>query len=70
MSQYHRLEDGDWIRPKRRGFKEQCCDCGKVHDVDFRIVKSKGGGKRYIEFRAVQNARATTRARDRYHDET
>ena len=68
VTQYHQLRDGDWIRPRRRKFKEQCCDCGKVHDVDFRLVKSKKGNRYYIEFRAAANTRATARARSRYHD--
>lgn len=70
MSQYHKLIDGEWIRPKRKGFREQCCDCAKVHDVDYRIVKSKTGNRHFVEFKAVSNTRATRRARARYHDET
>jgi hypothetical protein len=34
-------EDG-WSRnvaPKMKGYKLGCCDCGLVHDVDFKVVK-------------------------------
>ena len=32
------FEDGEWMRPIKRGFKHQCCDCGLIHVVDFKIV--------------------------------
>jgi hypothetical protein len=31
---------GGWFAPDMRGFFPQCCKCGSVHKVDFRIVKS------------------------------
>lgn len=34
-----------------------CCDCGLVHDMDFRIVEGK------IQFRARRNNRATGQLR-------
>jgi transcription elongation factor Elf1 len=35
------LEDGwcDWVCPKPRGYLMQCCDCGLIHEVDFRVVQ-------------------------------
>lgn len=37
------LEDGwsDWEFPQMQGYKMACCDCGLVHDMDFRVVKTK-----------------------------
>lgn len=35
------LEDG-WSRevaPVMEGYKLACCDCGLVHDMDFKVVK-------------------------------
>lgn len=58
---YPQIVDGDWVRPKRRGYRDQCCHCGLIHAMDFRIVRR--GSKRYIEFRAVQDGRATAGAR-------
>lgn len=26
-----------WVQPVRRGYRMQCCDCGLIHLVDFRI---------------------------------
>ena len=57
MARYPILEDGQWLRPTRRGFKEQCCDCGLVHRMDFRLVNGT------IEFRVFRDKRATARAR-------
>lgn len=54
---YHVLKDGEWIRPRRRGFKEMCCDCHLVHLLEFRVVDGK------IEFRASRDERATAAAR-------
>lgn len=34
-------EDG-WsqeVAPKMLGYKMACCDCGLVHDMDFKVVK-------------------------------
>lgn len=37
----------EWVQPVVRGYKMQCCDCGLIHVLDFRI----GDGQR-IQFRA------------------
>ena len=38
---YIQAIDGEWIRPKMRGYRMRCCDCSLVHVVDFRIVGMK-----------------------------
>jgi hypothetical protein len=35
-----------WVFPRRRGYKHACCDCGLVHQMQFRLVG------RHIEFRS------------------
>jgi hypothetical protein len=57
---YHQIVDGEWIRPQKRRFREMCCDCCRVHDLDFRIVDGE------VEFRARRNNRATSAARRRF----
>jgi hypothetical protein len=57
MARYPELKDGEWYRPPRRGFCEQCCSCGLVHRWDFRI---KDGA---IEFRVFRDERRTAAAR-------
>ena len=46
-----------WTRPRMRNFREQCCDCGLIHRLDFRIVDGK------VEFRTRRDDRATAAAR-------
>jgi hypothetical protein len=42
---------GEWTRPRMRNFREQCCDCGLIHRLDFRIVAGQ------IEFRTRRDNR-------------
>ena len=55
---YDRVKDGEWVRPKMRGYREMCCDCSLIHRFDFRIVDG-----RHVEFRAFRDERATSAAR-------
>lgn len=40
---------GEWQQPKEKGYLMQCCDCGLVHRMDFRIYRGR------IQFRAFRN---------------
>lgn len=46
-----------WIAPRRSGYRLACCDCGLVHNMQFRVVDKQ------IQFRAQRNARATGQIR-------
>ena len=48
------VQDGEWVQPKRRGYLLQCCDCGLIHRLNFRLVKSKDGGRCWIQFQAFR----------------
>lgn len=61
MARYPSVQDGEWIRPVKRGYKMACCDCGLVHRVDFEHVKWGNGRK--IIFRAYRDERATAAKR-------
>lgn len=54
-------EDGwtEWVRPiyEPEPFRLACCDCGLVHDVEFRIFEGKP------EFRMRRNNRSTGQMR-------
>jgi hypothetical protein len=50
---YEDVKAGQWVQPKRRGYRMACCDCGLVHVFDFRVHA------RRIQFRAFRNERAT-----------
>lgn len=54
---YRVISYGEWTRPRMRNFREQCCDCGLIHRLDFRIVHGR------IEFRTRRDDRATAAAR-------
>jgi hypothetical protein len=40
---YPVIDYGEWTRPRMENFREQCCDCGLIHRVDFRIVDARTG---------------------------
>lgn len=56
---YEKIKAGEWLRPKVKGFKMACCDCGLVHTLDFRVHTGRA------EFRAYRDTRATKRLRAR-----
>ena len=60
MSRYEQVWDGEWwALPKKMSL--QCCDCGLVHDVYFRI--NVEDGQPFLEMRTDRNARATAAVR-------
>ena len=56
---YRTIAYGEWTRPRLRNFREQCCDCGLIHRLDFRLVDGR------IEFRTRRAGRAPAAARRR-----
>jgi len=54
---YHQIKDEEWITPVHKGYKMMCCDCGLVHDTDFRVKGNQ------IQFRVNRNNRSTAGAR-------
>ncbi len=56
---YEVRDDGwtDWIEPVTEGFKLSCCDCGLVHDMNFRIDEGQ------IQFALRINKRSTGQKR-------
>ncbi len=49
---YLQIIEGEWIEPTRKGFIEQCCDCGLVHIIDFAVIDKRT--KKRVPFVAVQ----------------
>ena len=47
-------ESGEWV-PHAVKMQWQCCDCGLVHDVEFRL--------KLLEVRMRRNRRATAQVR-------
>ena len=52
---------GEWVQPVKTGYLMECCDCGLVHRIDFRVVKRHGDqstvqSSRYlVQLRAYRN---------------
>lgn len=45
---YYQATDNEWYFPSFRKHRLACCDCGLVHEVDYRIVKKVRGGVRIL----------------------
>ena len=58
-----RLRAGEWEEPVMKGYLFQCCDCGLVHRMDFRLHHGQ------IQFRVFLNSRATKAARTEGRDD-
>ncbi len=56
-SEYLHVTAGEWVRVPKKNYREQCCDCGLVHRINFRI---KDG---HIEIQAFRDGPATGGAR-------
>lgn len=59
---YEQLHDGEWFAPKRKAFREQCCDCGLIHLWHFKLVTLANGSKQILA-KAIRDNRATAQAR-------
>lgn len=57
MTRYLKPKANEWVQPVRTGYKMACCDCGLVHELDFRVVK------RRVQFRVRRNNRSTAMMR-------
>jgi hypothetical protein len=57
MTKYKLIEENQWEKPIRKNYKLACCDCGLVHNVDFKIEKKA------IMLRMRRNNRATAAIR-------
>lgn len=55
--QYFQQHDGEWVRQTRRNQLEQCCDCGLVHRLNYRIRNGR------IEQQAFRDERRTAGVR-------
>jgi hypothetical protein len=47
--------EGEWVYPKKRGYRLKCCKCGLVHVFNFKLVK-RGNGKAIL-FQAFRDRR-------------
>ena len=52
---YEQVDEGEWFDVKKIGHPIKCCDCGMVHDWDFRTVKH--GTQTWIQARVIVKQR-------------
>jgi hypothetical protein len=57
---YYQVTDGEWVSVSKRGFREQCCDCGLIHEVTYRFDNGT------IYFKATVDRRATAAVRRKF----
>lgn len=57
MNAYRQIADGEWVRLGIDHHRRRCCDCGLVHDEQYRIVRRRAGTELWM--RAVRNVKAT-----------
>ncbi len=62
--EFTKVESDEWVKPVMENYLMACCDCGLVHEIDFRVVEViehfENGDKAYapapneyeVEFRA------------------
>lgn len=60
---YPKIKAGQWIKPRRKGYQMACCDCGLVHELQFKLIKHGKDKKSYIFMRAFRNEMATGQIR-------
>jgi hypothetical protein len=42
MAKTRDVKDGEWVRPVMTGYRMECCNCGVVHVMDFRVTPERG----------------------------
>lgn len=62
-------DDGfsNWVCPKPVGYLMQCCDCGLVHEAEFRVAKYKNEDS--DEFEVVDDVNMQTQFRMRRYEQ-
>lgn len=55
-----------WVNPRMDRYRMACCDCGLVHDIQFRVVQVKqwlSRGRKIVQFVSARKYRVEFRAR-------
>jgi hypothetical protein len=62
----HQVRDGEWVAPIMRGYKMQCCQCGLIHLMDFRVDPVRGLEIRGFRQTAEQTDAAAHQTRETF----
>ena len=54
-----KIIEGEWVEPIKKDYQMECCDCGLVHKMDFKVMKKQ------VYFRCHRDNRATAQTRRR-----
>lgn len=49
---FKKVKSNKWEQPVMNGYLVKCCDCGSIHEVDFRIARGKTKDKDRVQLRA------------------
>jgi len=48
---FKKVKANSWQQPVMNGYLMKCCDCGLVHEVDFRIAYGKTEDKNRVQLK-------------------
>ena len=48
---FKKAKSNQWEQPVLNGYLMKCCDCGLVHEVDFRIAYGKTEDKNRVQLK-------------------
>lgn len=66
MAKFGSVPANQWHKPVKTDYKMGCCDCGLVHNVDFKVVNPKTGKEikgAVVLIRLRRNERSTSAKR-------
>lgn len=55
----------DWHCPNKKRYRMGCCDCGLVHDVQFKVIKITGSKKGYVRYQDISQVGLAVKLRAR-----
>jgi len=73
MTKFYKVKDNEWQMPVMDKYKLACCDCGLVHNIDFRVIDDETQKKiknASVLFRAKRNSKLTRELRKEMGKET
>lgn len=60
---YYWVSDGETVAVPWRNYKEQCCDCGLVHRMNFKIIDGT------LHIQTFRDKRSTAAVRQKFNFE-
>jgi hypothetical protein len=73
MTKFYKVKDNEWQMPVMDKYKLACCDCGLVHNIDFKVIDDDTHKKiknASVLFKAKRNIKLTKELRKEMYEET